>query len=166
MPETKRPTWDEYFLEVVHALRKRATCNRGRAACLFVKNNQILSTGYVGSPPGFPHCDEVGHLFHKVLEDDGQLHDHCMRTLHAEQNAICQAAKRGIALEGSTLYVTMFPCRTCAMLLISIGIKRVVAEYQYQSATESEQMLRQAGVQIDVLHNETHPYEEDNKKGP
>lgn len=157
----QRPSWDEYFFEVAHALRRRATCGRGRTACVIVKDNQILATGYVGSPPGFPHCDEVGHLLHKVLEDDGQLHDHCIRTLHAEQNAICQAAKRGISLDGATAYVTMFPCRTCAMLLISVGIKRVVAEYAYQSGGISEQMLKQAGIEVCYIHNTCPPYEKE-----
>ena len=159
MSTEHRPTWDEYFIQVTHALRQRATCGRGRAACVIVKDNQILTSGYVGSPPGFPHCDEAGHMMHQVLEDDGKLHDHCIRTIHAEQNAICQAAKRGISLDGGTAYVTMFPCRTCAMLLIAVGINRIVAEYQYQSSKISEEILRQAGVKIDFIHTELHNYE-------
>jgi len=123
-----RPSWDEYFIEIMHAVAKRATCNRGRSACVFVRNKQILVTGYVGSPVGFPHCDDIGHLLKKVINEDGTVSEHCIRTVHAEQNAICQAAKIGISLEGSTVYVTMTPCRTCAMLLINIGVKRVVAE--------------------------------------
>jgi len=156
--ENKRPTWDEYFMEVVHALSKRATCDRGRTACVIVKDRQIIVSGYVGSPPGFPHCDEVGHLMKKVVDDDGEESMHCMRTIHAEQNAICQAAKRGVSIDGATMYCKLAPCRTCAMLLIACGITRVVAEYKYHAGTEAEALLRQANVQIDYLHDQPLEY--------
>ena len=155
----QRPTWDEYFLEVMHALAKRATCDRGRTACVIVKDNQIVVSGYVGSPPGLPHCDEVGHLMKKVVEEDGSIHEHCMRTIHAEQNAICQAAKRGVSVAGATLYCKLAPCRTCAMLLIASGIKRVVAEYKYHAGGEAEEMLKQAGVSVEYIHDETLQYQ-------
>ena len=155
----QRPTWDEYFLEVMHALAKRATCDRGRTACVIVKDNQIVVSGYVGSPPGLPHCDEVGHLMKKVVEEDGSIHEHCMRTIHAEQNAICQAAKRGVSVAGATLYCKLAPCRTCAMLLIASGIKRVVAEYKYHAGGEAEEMLKQAGISVEYIHDETLQYQ-------
>ncbi len=110
----------------VDEVAKRATCDRGKSGCLIVKDKRILCSGYVGSPPGFPHCDEAGHLLKKVINDDGSISRHCVRTIHAEQNAICQAAKYGIPLEGTTLYCTMEPCRVCAMLIISVGVKKVV----------------------------------------
>ena len=154
----QRPTWDEYFLEVMHALARRATCDRGRTACVVVKDKQIVVSGYVGSPPGLPHCDEVGHLMKKVVEEDGSIHEHCMRTIHAEQNAICQAAKRGVSLDGATIYCKLAPCRTCAMLLIAAGIKRVVAEYRYHAGGEAEEMLRTAGVTVEYVHDETLQY--------
>ena len=154
-----RPSWDEYFLEVMHALARRATCDRGRTACLIVKDNQIVVSGYVGSPPGLPHCDEVGHLIKKVVEEDGSIHEHCMRTIHAEQNALCQAAKRGVSVDGATLYCKLAPCRTCAMLLIAAGIKRVVAEYKYHAGGEAEEMLKQAGVYVEYIHDETLEYQ-------
>ena len=154
-----RPSWDEYFLEVMHALAKRATCDRGRTACVVVKDNQIVVSGYVGSPPGLPHCDEVGHLMKKVVEEDGSVHEHCMRTIHAEQNALCQAAKRGVSVDGATLYCKLAPCRTCAMLLIAAGIKRVVAEYKYHAGGEAEEMLKLAGVQVEYVHDETLEYQ-------
>ncbi len=153
-----RPTWDEYFLEVMHALAKRATCSRGRTACVIVKDNQIIASGYVGSPPGLPHCDEVGHLMKKMVNEDGSLSEHCVRTIHAEQNAICQAAKRGVSVEGATLYCKMSPCRTCAMLLIACGIKRVVAEYKYQKGSEGEEMMRQVGIEITYINEEVLTY--------
>lgn len=153
-----RPSWNEYFIEVMHALQKRATCDRGKSACIFTKNNQILVTGYVGSPPGFPHCDEKGHLFKKVIVEDGSIKEHCVRTIHAEQNAICQAARRGISLEGATVYVTMTPCRTCAMLLISVGVKKVVAEWKYHAGEETEAMFRECGIELEFINNEVMKY--------
>ncbi len=153
-----RPSWDEYFLEVMHALSKRATCSRGRTACLIVKDNQIIVSGYVGSPPGLPHCDEAGHLMKKVVNEDGTISDHCVRTIHAEQNALCQAAKRGVSVDGGTLYCKLAPCRTCAMLLIAAGIKRVVAEYRYQQGSEAEEMMKSVGIQIDYIHDEVLAY--------
>ena len=159
MENNQRPTWDEYFLDVMHALAKRATCDRGRTACVIVKDKQIVVSGYVGSPPGLPHCDEVGHLMKKVVEEDGSIHEHCMRTIHAEQNAICQAAKRGVSIAGATLYCKLAPCRTCAMLLIASGIKRVVAEYKYHAWGEAEEMLKQAGITVEYVHDETLSYQ-------
>jgi len=111
-----RPSWDEYFLDVADTVAKRATCDRGRSGCVIARGKQILVTGYVGSPTGLPHCDDVGHQMKKTIHEDGNVTNHCVRTVHAEQNAICQAAKLGIPLEGTTLYCRMTPCRTCAML--------------------------------------------------
>jgi len=159
MEQYNRPSWDEYFLDVMHALAKRATCDRGRTACVIVKDNQIVVSGYVGSPPGLPHCDEVGHLMKKVVDEDGTMREHCMRTIHAEQNAICQAAKRGVSIAGGTLYCKLAPCRTCAMLLIACGIKRIVAEYKYHAGGEAEEMLHQAGIEVQYVHDETLKYE-------
>ena len=153
-----RPTWDEYFLDVMHSLAKRATCGRGRTACVIVKDNQIIVSGYVGSPPGLPHCDEVGHLMKQVVNEDGTISDHCVRTIHAEQNAICQAAKRGVSIEGATLYCKLAPCRTCAMLLIACGIKRIVAEYKYHKGGEAEEMLTAAGVELKYINDEVLKY--------
>lgn len=155
----RRPSWDEYFMELANTASKRATCDRGRSGCVIVKDKQLLVTGYVGSPAGLPHCDEVGHLFRKTIEEDGHITNHCVRTVHAEQNAICQAARRGIALEGATLYCRMTPCRTCAMLIINCGIKRVVCEKKYHAGAESEEMLRQAGVKLEFFSEEVLKYE-------
>ena len=153
-----RPSWDEYFMEIANTVSKRATCNRGRSGCVIVKDKQILVSGYVGSPVGLPHCDEVGHQMKKMLHEDGSISEHCVRTVHAEQNAICQAAKRGIALEGSTLYCRMTPCRVCAMLIINCGIKRVVCEKKYHAGTESEEMFAKAGVELVFFNEEVLKY--------
>lgn len=154
-----RPSWDEYFMELANAAAKRATCDRGRSGCVIVKDKQILVTGYVGAPTGLPHCDEVGHLFKKTIHEDGSETMHCVRTVHAEQNAICQAAKRGIALEGATLYCRMTPCRVCAMLIINCGIKRVVCEKKYHAGVESEEMFKQAGIQIEFFEDDILKYD-------
>ena len=157
--EHNRPSWDEYFMELADAVAKRATCNRGRSGCVIVRNRQILVTGYVGSPKGLPHCDDAGHLFKKVFHEDGSVTQHCVRTVHAEQNAICQAAKLGIALDDSTLYCRMTPCRTCAMLIINCGIKRVVCEKKYHAGGESEEMFREAGIKLDYFSEDYMKYE-------
>ncbi|MFV0500985.1 MAG: deoxycytidylate deaminase [Bacteroidales bacterium] len=154
-----RPSWDEYFMELANAAAKRATCDRGRSGCVIVKDKQILVTGYVGAPTGLPHCDEVGHLFKKTIHEDGSETMHCVRTVHAEQNAICQAAKRGIALEGATLYCRMTPCRVCAMLIINCGIKRVVCEKKYHAGLESEEMFKQAGIEIEFFEDDILKYD-------
>jgi dCMP deaminase len=144
----KRPSWDDYFLELADAASRRATCDRGKSGCVIVRDKQVLATGYVGSPAGLPHCDEVGHLMKKVIQENGEISEHCVRTVHAEQNAICQAAKRGISIEGATFYQRMTPCRTCAMMLINCGIKKIVCERRYQLAEESEQLLAEAGIEL------------------
>ena len=146
--KNRRPSWDDYFLELANAASSRATCDRGKSGCVIVRDKQVLATGYVGSPAGLPHCDDVGHLMKKVIQENGEISEHCLRTVHAEQNAICQAAKRGISIEGATVYTRMTPCRTCAMLLINCGIKKVVCERKYQLAEESEQLLADAGIEL------------------
>jgi dCMP deaminase len=154
-----RPTWDEYFMEVARTIAKRATCDRGRSGCVIARDKQLLVTGYVGSPVGLTHCDDVGHLMKKVIHDDDSISQHCMRTVHAEQNAICQAAKLGVALDGATVYCKMTPCRTCAMLIINCGIKRVVCEKKYHRGAESEQMFKDAGVSLEFFEEEFVKYE-------
>ena len=155
-----RPTWDEYFMEVCRAIAKRATCDRGRSGCVIARDNQLLVTGYVGAPRGLPHCDDVGHQFKKVQHEDGSISQHCVRTVHAEQNAICQAAKRGISIDGATLYCKMTPCRTCAMLIINCGIKRVIAEKRYHDSADSIEMFKQAGVLLEHLSDTIEEYKE------
>ena len=154
-----RPSWDDYFLQLVDQVATRATCDRGRSGCVVVKDKRIVCTGYVGSPPGLPHCDEAGHEIKKVMDDDGTLRSHCVRTIHAEQNAICQAARNGIALDGATLYCTMEPCRVCAMLVISVGIRRVVAKRRYHAAHDTRQLFAEAGVELEVAEDVVEEYE-------
>ena len=155
MEKYKRPNWDEYFMGILDAVSQRATCDRGRSGCVIVKGNVLLSTGYVGSPKGAPHCDDVGHLMKQVINEDKSSSKHCMRTAHAEANAICQAAKNGISIDGATLYSRMTPCRNCAMLIVNSGIVRVVSQMDYHgsSAAESKEIFKMAGVELSILTN-------------
>jgi dCMP deaminase len=118
-----------------------------------------MTTGYVGAPAGLPHCDDVGHDMRKVSDYNGNVTQHCVRTLHAEQNAIIQAARFGISLESSTLFCKMTPCRTCAMMIINAGIKRVVCEKHYHSDKDTIEMFEQACVELHVMNGEVEKYD-------
>lgn len=153
-----RPSWDEYFLNVMDMIGTRGTCDRGRSGCVIVKDKRIISTGYVGSPIGISHCDEIGHEMSTVTHPDGHQSRHCIRTTHAEQNAICQAARVGTALEGSTLYCKMTPCYACGKMIINAGISRVVAMQDYHAGARSKEIFAEAGVQFKVMNNEVTTY--------
>ena len=154
----QRPSWDEYFINLMLEVGKRGTCDRGMSGCIIVKDKRIVCTGYVGSPPGMQHCDEAGHMMKKVVDDDGTIRQHCVRTIHAEQNAICQAAKYGISIKDATLYCTMEPCRTCALLIVSVGIVKVVAYRRYHAAQDTRDMFREAGIELAVMKDEIQSY--------
>lgn len=153
-----RPSWDEYFLEIMQTVSRRATCDRGKSGTVIVKDKQILVTGYVGSPVGMSHCDDVGHQLKKTIHEDGTITEHCVRTVHAEQNAICQAAKRGVSLEDATVYCRMTPCRTCAMLLINTGVVRIVSQNKYHAGQESEEMFKKAEIKLEYISSEVVKY--------
>lgn len=162
MPEEtayRRPTWDEYFMRMVDMVGSRGSCDRGRAGCVITRDNRMIATGYVGSPIGLPHCDEAGHEMHTVIHEDGTQTRHCIRTAHAEQNAICEAARMGIALLGGTLYCKMTPCYACAKMIINAGIKRVVCAQDYHAGARTKEVFREAGIEfallsVDMLHYE------------
>ncbi len=157
--EHKRPNWDEYFLNLIEPIGCRGTCDRGRSGAVIVsKSNTILATGYVGAPPGQPHCDEVGHMMKTIIDENGNRSQHCVRTLHAEENAILQCAKDGIKLEGATIYCKMVPCYNCAMRIVRVGIKKVVAKKRYHADGLSMELFKNAGVEIVVVDNTTEEY--------
>jgi dCMP deaminase len=112
-----RATWDEYFMDIARVVATRATCNRKHVGAVLVRDRSILATGYNGSIRGLPHCDELGHLM-----EEG----HCVRTVHAEANAIAQAAKHGVRIDGATIYVTASPCWGCFRLIANSGVVRIV----------------------------------------
>ena len=154
-----RPSWDEYFLGLVDEVAARATCDRGKSGCVVVRDKRIICTGYVGSPSGMPHCDDAGHDFKSVMDDDGTTRQHCVRTVHAEQNAIVQAARYGLQLEGTTLYCSMEPCRVCAMLIASSGFSRVVARRRYHAGGDTPDILAAAGVELVIEQDTIESYE-------
>lgn len=155
-----RPSWDEYFIKIMEMIGSRGTCDRGRSGCVITKNKRIISTGYVGSPVGLPHCDEVGHEMHTVLQENGEQSRHCIRTTHAEQNAICQAARFGVSLEGATLYCKMTPCYVCAKMIINAGIKRVVCAQDYHSGSRSKEIFQEADVDFNQLSDDMTTYQD------
>jgi dCMP deaminase len=154
-----RPTWDEYFLQIARLVGSRGTCDRGRIGVVLVRDKRILATGYVGSPSGIPHCDEVGHQMKKIVHEDDSVTQHCMRTSHGEINVICNAARYGIAIDGATCYGKFEPCFTCAKAIVNAGIKRVVCEKQYHAASDSRKLLENAGVELVVITPEVEQYE-------
>lgn len=157
-PKNSRPEWDEYFLQLSDLVASRATCDRGKSGCVIVKDKRVLTTGYVGSPPGLAHCDDVGHLLREVTYEDGKTKEHCVRTIHAEQNALCQAARYGISVEDATLYCKMEPCRVCAMLIIGVGITRVVCRKRYQAGQDTRDMFKEAGIELVVIEDQVEAY--------
>ena len=154
-----RPTWDEYFLGLIEPLGRRGTCDRGRVASVIVSpHHTILATGYAGSPPGQPHCYDVGHLMNTVIHEDGTQSQHCVRTLHSEENAILQCAKDGIRIEGATIYTKMMPCWNCAMRIVRVGIKRVVSQKRYHADERSMKLFKDAGIEAVSLDSANEQY--------
>ncbi len=137
----KRPSWDEYFLKVAMLVSERATCPRMHCGCVLVRDRQILSTGYNGSIPGDKHCEDDGCII---------VENHCIRTIHAEMNAILQCSSHGISTHGSTAYITNMPCTNCSKALITSGIKEIVIFSDYHD-TLAEEFFKKANVNIKRL---------------
>ena len=138
---SKRPQWDEYFLKLAMLASERATCPRMHCGCVIVKDKNVVATGYNGSIPGDDHCEDVGCLV---------VDNHCLRTNHAEINALMQAAKQGKSVDGSTVYVTNMPCTTCAKALIAAGIVRVVIFSDYHDTLATD-FFAKANIEIDKI---------------
>ena len=149
MEKLKRPSWDAYFMEMAEVVRKRSTCLRRSVGAVIVRDNRIMTTGYNGVPVGIEHCETRGCLREKLNVPSGERHELC-RGLHAEQNAIIQAAHLGQSIAGGTLYCTTQPCIICAKMIINAGIQRVVIKETYPDAL-SEEMFKEAGITIEVL---------------
>lgn len=140
----ERPSWEEYFMDIARLVARRSTCLRRQVGAVLVKEKNILATGYNGTPSGITHCAEVGCLRQKLGVPSGERHELC-RGLHAEQNAIIQAAKHGVNIAGSTLYCTNSPCSICSKMLINAGIARIVYLEGYPDSL-SQEMLLEAGI--------------------
>jgi len=142
----KRPSWDEYFLEVAFLVSKRATCLRRRVGAVLVKEKKILATGYNGAPSGLKHCLEIGCLRQKFKIPSGERHELC-RGLHAEQNVLLQAALHGISTKDSMLYITNQPCVICAKMLINAGVKEIIITGDYPDKL-AKNFLQEAKIKI------------------
>ena len=141
-----RPSWDEYFLEIVEMIKERSTCLRRKVGAIIVKDKRIITSGYNGAPSGCTHCEEKGCLREQLKIPSGQRHELC-RASHAEQNAIVQAAMHGVSINDSTIYVTAQPCVICSKLIINAGIKKVVFKGDYPDDLSME-LLKEAKIEI------------------
>ena len=137
MKELERPSWDEYFMQMAQVVAGRSTCLRRQVGAVIVKDKQILSTGYNGSPTGVSHCAQKGCLRMQLGIPSGERTEIC-RAVHAEQNALVQAAKHGVSINGADIYTTFQPCVLCTKLLINAGIKRVFFLYPYPDSLALE----------------------------
>lgn len=144
-----RPSWNEYFMRIAMLAATRSTCLRRQVGAVIVKNKKVLATGYNGSPSGLKHCLDIGCLREELGIPSGQRHELC-RAIHAEQNAVIQAATSGISIEGGILYSTTFPCILCAKILINAGVREIYVAEGYPDDL-SRQMLDEAGVEVHQL---------------
>ena len=144
--ENKRPSWDQYFMDFARLARTRATCIRRQVGAVIVRDRQVLTTGYNGAPRGMAHASEVGCLREQMGIPSGQRHEIC-RGLHAEQNAIIQAAYQGISIRGSDLYCTNAPCSICMKMIINAGINRVFFLEDYDDKL-SKGFAHDAGIEL------------------
>ncbi|MGB2706352.1 MAG: cytidine/deoxycytidylate deaminase family protein [Candidatus Omnitrophota bacterium] len=149
MKKIKRPTWDEYFLSIAKLVSKRSTCLRRKVGAVLVKDKRILATGYNGAPSNITHCEKTGCLRDKLKISSGERHELC-RGLHAEQNALLQAALHGVSAEGAKIYATTQPCIICAKMLINAGIKEVIIAGRYPDKMARD-FLKEAKVKVRVI---------------
>jgi dCMP deaminase len=146
MTENYRPSWDTYFMDIAELVAKRSTCTRRSVGAVIVKDKRVLSTGYNGAPSGITHCHEVGCLREQMNVPSGERHELC-RGIHAEQNAIIQAALHGVSINGAMLFCTNLPCSICAKMIINAGISEIIYLSGYADEMSLE-MLNEAGIQV------------------
>jgi dCMP deaminase len=151
MTREARPDWDTYFMDITHLVAKRSTCVRRAVGAIIVKDKRILSTGYNGAPSGIRHCGDVGCLRKKMNVKSGERHELC-RGIHAEQNAIIQAAYHGVSIKDAALYCTNLPCVICAKMIINAGLARIYYESGYADEL-SQDMMEEAGIERIKLGN-------------
>ena len=144
---SERPSWDEYFLTITRQVAERSTCVRAKVGAVIVRDRSILATGYNGAPAGMPHCLDSGCLVYESKTPDGNVEENCFRTIHAEINAIAQAARNGTRIDGADIYVTHTPCIHCFKTLVNTGIKRMFYNRPYKMET-LEELKRNTGVEL------------------
>ncbi len=142
----QRPSYDEYFMNMAHVVASRSTCLRRKVGAILVKDKHILSTGYNGAPKGLKHCEDVGCLRQQLHVKSGERHELC-RGLHAEQNAVIQAAVFGVSIKGSTLYCTNTPCVVCVKMLINAGVEKIIYAGEYPDDL-AKKMLQESFLKI------------------
>ncbi len=145
-----RPSWHQYFLTITRQVAERSTCLRAKVGAVIVRDKNILATGYNGAPAGMPHCTDVGCLIYMSRTPSGETEENCFRTIHAEINAIAQAAKNGAGIRDADIYITHTPCIHCLKVLVNTGIKRVFYEREYKRQT-LEELLRHADVRLEQV---------------
>ncbi|MCW5889358.1 MAG: dCMP deaminase family protein [bacterium] len=143
-----RPSWDQYFMTITRQVAERSTCCRAKVGAVIVRDKNILATGYNGAPAGMPHCLDVGCLVYKSTTPSGEVEENCFRTIHAEINAIAQAAKNGAQIRDGDIYITHTPCIHCFKVLINVGIRRVFYEKPYKLHTLEEWRPYAEGVEL------------------
>ncbi len=142
----KRPDWHDYFMEITHLVATRSTCVRRQVGAVIVKDKRILSTGYNGAPQGMAHCLDIGCLREKLNIPSGQRHELC-RALHAEQNAIIQAATSGTNIQGADIYVTHFPCSLCMKMIINSSLEAIYYAAGYPDEL-SKEFASESGIKM------------------
>ncbi|MFZ4801237.1 MAG: deoxycytidylate deaminase [Chlorobium sp.] len=157
----KRLGWHEYFMGVAHLISGRATCTRGHIGAVIVRDNNILSTGYNGAPSGLPHCHDSGSAcrIYKSIHPDGTVEENCVNTIHAEINAIAQAAKHGVSISDSDIYITASPCIHCLKVLINVGIKTIYYASPYKMEHIAE-LVTLSAIRLEQVILDRHQQEE------
>ena len=148
-----RISWDEYFMEMAHLAARRTTCLRRAVGAVIVKDKRVIATGYNGVASGLEHCEKVGCLREELKVPSGQQHELC-RAVHAEQNALIQAARMGISVEGASIYVTTYPCIICAKMLVGAGIKKIYTDNPYPDPLTGKltvAYLKEAGIKVEKI---------------
>ena len=144
---TTRLSWDEYFMTITRQVAERSTCTRAKVGAVIVRDRSILATGYNGSPAGMPHCTDAGCLIYESKTPAGDIEQNCFRTIHAEINAIAQAAKNGASIRDATIYITHTPCIHCLKVLVNTGIRAIFYEKPYKLETVRD-IIENTGVAL------------------
>ncbi len=143
-----RPSWHQYFMTITRQVAERSTCTRAKVGAVIVRDKSIIATGYNGSPAGLPHCTEIGCLVYTSQTPAGDTEENCFRTIHAEINAIAQAARNGSSIQNADIYITHTPCIHCLKVLINTGTRRVFYEREYKLHT-LEELMRHSDIQLE-----------------